>query len=151
MHTIFEKLQVLDFINTLVANCEGSIEKRTLEFAKQRGIRLGQGMSGRWAKAAAAGRWRTLPVKYQKQWREVPNWYRQTSKDVSKLKGVRPYSFPPDILAEVDKLLVSRIAGVTAVTQINEPINGTSMKVTIQKIMAMWNKKACRHAFFMHC
>jgi len=147
MHTEFEKLQVLDFVERLVAKGETSIEKRTMEFARKCGIRLGQGMTGRWSKAAKACKWRTVPLKYQKEWREVPNWFRQTTDNVQKLKGVRPYSFPTDILAEVDKLFVSRIAGVTAVTQINEPINGKTMKVTIQKVMGMWNKKAGRHAY----
>jgi len=143
-HSIFEKLQVVNHVLALKASGTHT-EAAVILKAASLGIKLCQGMAGRWAKASNQHGWAQIPVRYQKKWREVPNWAKVINKSDQPKKGNRwGTTIPADLEELFDRLMVSRTSGLSQTTRVHEPLQGHNFVNSMKGILKKYNVQVQR-------
>ena len=153
-YTIKQKLKVLNFADQL-ARSGGFCEKAVM--ARFQGeIKLSQGMLGRWRAKAQEQQWHRLPQDVLDM-KEIPNHVRIAFRTVQvgelpgvadvglpilPMKGVDPEkSLPTAVADHLDKVLSSRVSGVSEVTKLAEPMGDKDMLHALKGVVKAYNNK----------
>jgi hypothetical protein len=156
-----KKLEVLDYAEKLVK--AGCFSEKAVQARFTGKVNLAQGMLGRWKIACDKYRWRTLPQEVLNKYKEVPNFAREmhnqvadsdsqkrapgpdvdsAAKPVLPFKGVNAaYQVPTDLKNEFDKILASRVSGLSVATRIAEPLGDRDMRHAMTGVIKSYNAR----------
>ena len=131
-------MQVVNFERKLPATCTAREQVTMNAFPESL---TAQGMLGRWKRSAKLRCWHLVPVDIATRVKEIPNWLKSSLQLQGRKGKPEDHVLPMELMVEYDKVLNSRVNGLTKQSDIREALRRKNIVIGMSSLINRYNKR----------